>query len=44
MDLFSISLEVFVDADYASNATDRRSVSSGAIMGGGASVCWFSET
>ena len=40
----SISLEVFADANYASKATDRRSVSSGAIMCGGASVCWFSGT
>ena len=32
--LASISLEVFADADYASKATDRRSVS------GGACVCW----
>ena len=42
--LSSISLEVFVDADYASKATDRRSVSGGLIMCGGASVCWFSRT
>ena len=40
----SISLEVFADADYASNATDRRSVSGGAIMCAGAYVCWFSRT
>ena len=40
----SISLEVFADADYASKATDRRSVSGGVIMCGGASVCWFSRT
>ena len=40
-----ISLEVFADADYASKATDRRSVSGGAIvMCGGACVCWFSRT
>ena len=39
-----ISLEVFADADYASKATDRRSVSGGLIMCGGASVCWFSRT
>ena len=31
-------------ADYASKATDRRSVSGGVIMCGGASVCWFSRT
>ena len=42
--LSSIWLEVFTDADYASKATDRRSVSGGAIMCGGASVCWFSRT
>ena len=42
--LSSISLEVFADADYASKVTDRRSVSGGAIMCGGASVCWFSRT
>ena len=39
-----ISLEVYADADYASRATDRRSVSGGAIMCGGACVCWFSRT
>ena len=42
--LLGISLEVFADADSASKATDRRSVSSGLIMCGGASVCWFSRT
>ena len=42
--LTSISLEVFADADYASKATDRRSVSSGAIICGGASVRWFFRT
>ena len=42
--LSSISSEVFADADYASKATDRRSVSVGAIMCGGARVCWFSRT
>ena len=36
--LSGISLEVFADADYASKATDRRSVSVGVIMCGGASV------
>ena len=39
-----IYLKVFADADYASKATDRRSVSGGAIMCGGACVCWFSRT
>ena len=38
------SLEVFAEADYASKATDRRSVSGGAIMCAGACVCWFSRT
>ena len=38
------SLEVLADADYASKATDRRLVSGGLIMCGGASVCWFSRT
>ena len=42
--LSSISLEVFADADYASKASDRRSVSGGAIMCEGASVCSFSRT
>ena len=37
--LAGISLEVFADADYASKATDRRSVSGGAIICGGARVC-----
>ena len=39
-----ISLEVFADADYASKATDRTSVSGGAIICGGACACWFSRT
>ena len=42
--LSSISLEVFANADYASKATDRWSVSGGAIVCGGASVCRFSRT
>ena len=42
--LSSISPEVFADADYASRATGRRSVSGGLIICGGASVCWFSRT
>ena len=41
--LSGISLEVFPNADYASKATDRRSVSGGLIMCGGARVCWFSR-
>ena len=39
-----ISLEVFPDACYASKATDRRSVSGGAIMRAVACVCWLSQT
>ena len=35
----SISLEVFADADYASKTTDRRFVSGGATMCGGACLC-----
>ena len=42
--LSGISLEVVADADYASKATDRRSVSGRLVMCGGASVCWFSRT
>ena len=43
--LSGISLEVFADVDYASKATNRRSVSGGLIiMCGGASVCCFSRT
>ena len=37
--LSSIPLEVFADADYPSEATDRRSVSGELITCGGASVC-----
>ena len=39
-----ISLEVFADANYASRATDGRSVSGGSTMCAGACVCWFSRT
>ena len=39
--LANIVLEVLADADYASKATDRRSVSGGAIMCEGACVCCF---
>ena len=42
--LSSILLEVLADADYASKATGRRSVSGGVVMCGGGSVCWFSRT
>ena len=36
--LLGISIEVFADADYASEATDRRSVSGGVTMCGGACI------
>ena len=39
-----LSMQVFADADYASKATDRRSVSGGLVVCGGASVSWFSRT
>ena len=39
-----LELVAFADADYASKATDRRSVSGGAIMCAGACVCSFSRT
>ena len=39
-----LSLQVFSDADYASKATDRRSVSGGLIMCGDGCVSWFSRT
>ena len=42
--LSSTSLEVFADAGYASKTTDRRSASGGAIMCGGASICWSPRT
>ena len=42
--LLLVSLEVFADVGYAREATDRRSVSGGAIMCGGACLCWFSGT
>ena len=37
-------MQVFAEADYASKATDRRSVSGGLVMCGGAHVSWFSRT
>ena len=37
-------LQAFADADYASKATNRRSVSGGLVMFGGACVSWFSRT
>ena len=39
-----VSIQAFTDADYASKAADRRSVSGGAIMCGGGCVSWFSRT
>ena len=39
-----VSLEVFVDSDFASTATDRRSVSDGVVMCAGACVLFFSRT
>ena len=42
-----ISLEIFADADYAnwaSKATNRRSMPGKVIICGGACVCWFSRT
>ena len=39
-----LELVAFADADYASKAADRRSVSGGAIMCAGACVRWFSGT
>ena len=37
----SYSMQVLVDADYASKATDRRSVSGSLAMCGGGCVSWF---
>ena len=39
-----LELVAYADADYASKATDRRSVSGGAIMCARACVCCFSRT
>ena len=39
-----VGLEVFVDSDIASRATDRRSVSGGVVMCAGACVSFFSRT
>ena len=39
-----LDLDIFADADYASKATDRRSVSGGVVMCGGTAVSWFSRT
>ncbi|CAM9518845.1 unnamed protein product [Ectocarpus fasciculatus] len=37
-------MEVFADADYASKAADRSSVSGGLVMCGGGCISWFSRT
>ena len=37
-------MQVFRDTDYASKAADRRSVSGGLVICGGACVSWFSRT
>ena len=39
-----VGLEVFVDLDFTSRATDRRSVSGGVVMCAGACVSFFSRT
>ena len=39
-----MSTQVFSDADHASKAADRRSVSGGLVMCGGACVSWFFGT
>ena len=39
-----LELVAYADADYASKATDRRSVSGGAVICAGVCVCWFSRT
>ena len=39
-----LELVAYADADYASKATDRRSVSGVAVMCARACVCWFSRT
>ncbi|CAB1112594.1 unnamed protein product [Ectocarpus sp. CCAP 1310/34] len=39
-----MSMQVFVDADYASKAAGRRSVSGGLVMCGCVCVTWFSRT
>ena len=39
-----LSMHVFTDDDYACKAADRRSVSGGLVMCGGACVSWFSRT
>ena len=39
-----ILIEIFADEDYANKATDKKSVSCGALICGDACVCWFSRT
>ena len=39
-----LDMQVYADADYASKATDRRSVSGGLVMCGGGCISWFSRT
>ena len=39
-----MSTDVFSDADHAGKAADRRSVSGGLVMCGGACVSWFFST
>ena len=39
-----LNLHVFADADYAREAADRRSVTGGLVVCGGACVSWFSRT
>ena len=39
-----VGLEVFVDSDFASRATDRTSISGGVVMCAGACVSFFSRT
>ena len=39
-----LELVAYADANYASKAADRRSISGGAVMCAGACVCWFSRT
>ena len=39
-----LGFEVYVDSDYASRATDRKSVSGGVVMCAGGCVSFFSRT
>ncbi|CAB1116924.1 unnamed protein product [Ectocarpus sp. CCAP 1310/34] len=39
-----LSLQGYADADFASKAADRRSVSGGIVTCGGGAVSWFSRT